>query len=73
MTNASDNKHKAKVNAIARLLELIEGVNQDLESSRSIDNTLLVKQYAHLKKDYTKQLLELLEEFNLRIHLDEAA
>ena len=55
MTNASDNKHKAKVNAIARLLELIEGVNQDLESSRSIDNTLLVKQYAHLKKDYTKQ------------------
>ncbi len=52
---------------------MIEGVNQDLESSRSIDNTLLVKQYAHLKKDYTKQLLELLEEFNLPIHLDEAA
>ena len=33
MTNASDNKHKAKVNAIARLLELIEGVNQELAAT----------------------------------------
>lgn len=71
--NASENKHKIKVNAIARLLELIEGVNQDLESSRSIDNSLLVKQYEHLKKDYTQQLLDLLEDYGLPIHLDEAA
>ncbi len=71
--NASENKHKIKVNAITRLLELIEGVNQDLERSRSIENTLLVKQYEHLKKDYTQQLLDLLEEYNLPIHLDEAA
>lgn len=71
--NASENKHKIKVNAIAMLLELIEGVNEDLESSRSIDNKLLVKQYEHLKKDYTQQLLDLLEDYNLPIHLDEAA
>lgn len=72
-TNASGNRHKSKANAIARLLELVEGADQDLESSRSIDNTLLVKQYERLKKGYAKQLLELLDEFNLPIRLDEAA
>ena len=73
MMNSSENEHKIRVNAIARLLELIEGVNQDLESSRSIDNTLLIKQYEHLKKDYTQQLLDLLKEYNLPIHIGEAA
>ena len=52
---------------------MIEGVNQELERSRSIGNTFLIKQYEHLKKDYTQQLLDLLEEYNLLIHLDEAA
>ena len=71
--NTSENKHKIKVNAIARLLELIDGVNQDLEAGKLVGNKLLVKQYKHLKKDYTQQLLELLEEYQLPIHLDEAA
>lgn len=68
-----ENKYKLQVNAIAKLLELIDGVNRDLKVAASIDAKLLVKQYEYLKKDYTQQLLELLEEYQLPIHLDEAA
>ena len=71
--NAQGERHKIKVNAIARLLELIDGVNGDLDISRQMGNEVLIKQYEYLKKDYTRQLLEILEEYRLPIHLDEAA
>ncbi|MCB0633191.1 MAG: hypothetical protein R2824_03760 [Saprospiraceae bacterium] len=56
-----------------RLLTLIDGVNEDIKASQAIGNDLLIKQYHHLKKDYTSQLLELLKNYQLPIHLDEAA
>ena len=71
--NAQEERHKIKVNAIARLLALIDGVNKDLDISRQMGNEVLIKQYEYLKKDYTQQLLEILEEYRLPIHFDEAA
>jgi hypothetical protein len=71
--NDPENKHKIKAEALQRILALIEGVNEDIKASQEMGNDLLVKQYYHLKKDYTSQLLELLANYQLPIHLDEAA
>ena len=68
-----DDKYRIQVNAIAQLLELIDGVNRDIQSGKALGNKLLIKQYEYLKKDYTQQLLALFEEYQLPIHLDEAA
>jgi hypothetical protein len=67
--NKSNDNIKLKVNAVQRLLELIEGVNKDIQNSQSIDSQLLVQQYLYLKKDYTQQLLDILSEYKLPVTL----
>lgn len=69
--NNSNKNIKIKVNAITRLLELIEGVNKDIDLSQSIGSKSMVKQYLHLKKGYTKQLLEVLSEYQLPVAIAE--
>ncbi len=52
-------------NRIRRLLDLIEGANESINIS---DDALIKKQYRHLKKDYTQQLLELLKVYDLPVN-----
>lgn len=65
-------KEKAtlKVSSIQRLLELIEDVNQDIAVSQEINSELMQKQYRHLKRKYTEEILELLAEYRLPIQLE---
>ena len=58
---------------ILRLLLFIEGVNRSLSNSREMESELLLRQYEYLKKQYTKQLLDLLAEYQLPILMAEAA
>ena len=64
-------KSIVKVNAIKRLLELIERVNVDIESSKKMNSALLVRQYEHLKRKYTAELLDILNEYRLPILMAE--
>ncbi len=61
-----------KRDAIFRLLELIEGTNEEIEISKRMNSKLMVKQAQHLKKIYTKELLELLKDYKLPIRLEAA-
>ncbi|MEM8523314.1 MAG: hypothetical protein AAGG68_01665 [Bacteroidota bacterium] len=54
---------------ILRLLQLIEGVNQSLDNSRKLKNRSMLRQYEHLKRQYTSELLELLAEYELPVQL----
>lgn len=62
-------KSKLKVNAIQHLLDLIEMANENIESSKKMNSPLMMQQYEHLKKEHTKELLELLAEYRLPIQL----
>ncbi len=64
---------KNKLNAAIRLLELIDGTNKSIEISRTMNSPLMVRQYKHLKKQYTDQLQELLLDFKLSAVLSDAA
>ena len=68
-----ESKHKLKVNALARLLELIEEVNKDIEAIQLAESEVLKKEYLYLKLDYTQQLLELLKDYDLPLQVEEAA
>lgn len=50
---------------IKRTLDLIEGANKSINLS---DDPSIRKQYQHLKKDYTQQLLELLKVYDLPVN-----
>ncbi len=58
---------------ILRLLHLIKGVNQSIDNSKEMNSQLMEKQYLHLKKEYTQELLEQLAEYRLPVLLDNAA
>ena len=64
---------KNKINAALRLLEMIDKVNGIIIISQQMKSPLMLKQYKHLKKDYTLQLQELLIEFKLKAELSDAA
>ena len=59
-------------NAILHLLELIEGANKEIEISKEMNSPLMVKQAQYLKMKYTKDLLELLEPYQLSFKLEAA-
>lgn len=59
------NNQTINVAGVNQLLGLIEGVNKDIAISQKMDSPLMVKQYQHLKEDYTQQLLELLKDYQL--------
>ncbi len=57
---------------LARLMELINDVNEQIESSKRIADKLGVKQYLHLRSQYLKELVELLSEYGLTVYIKEA-
>ncbi|HFA49630.1 MAG TPA: hypothetical protein ENJ95_11510 [Bacteroidetes bacterium] len=66
-------RNEKKYVQILRLLHLIEGVNKSIENSREMESTTMLKQYKHLKSQYTKEFLTLLAEFKMPIQLAKAA
>lgn len=54
---------------ILRLLQLIEGVNNSIDNGRKLKNRSMIRQYEHLKKQYTSELLEFLSEYKLPVQL----
>ena len=66
-------KNDKKYTRILRLLHLIEGVNKSIENSKAMNSKLMEKQYLSLKKDYTKELLEQLAEYQLPLSINAAA
>ena len=64
---------KNKINAALRLLEMIDKTNRIIRLSKEMKSPLMLKQYKYLKKDYTAQLQELLEEFQLKASISDAA
>ena len=74
MTKEKENKAlDLKLKAIKRLLVLIDEANREQELSIKIKANLMVRQAAHLKKQYTLELLDLLAEYKLPVKLLEAA
>lgn len=61
--------HDKKYIRILRLLQLIEGVNQSIDNSRKLKSRSMLRQYEDLKKQYTSEFLELLEEYKLPVQL----
>lgn len=55
-------KKITKAEAIVSQLKLIANTNKMIESSKKVDSPLMVRQYEHLKKQFTKNLLEMLME-----------
>ena len=68
MTEKSENL----VNAISHLVRLIADVNTDIQIALQRNASLELRQYRHLKKDYTHQLNGLLEELDLVSNLQPA-
>lgn len=66
-------KNDKKYIRILRLLHLIDGVNQSIENSKTMNSPLMEKQYVSLKKEYTKELLEQLADYRLPISITSAA
>ncbi len=59
--------------AIKTVLGLIAGINADIESSKTVNSPLMVRQYEHLKRQYTKDLLALLADYDLPLTMTEPA
>lgn len=59
--------------AIVKQLELLEGINRDIQRSQKLNSPLMVRQYEHLKKEYTKNFLKLLEDYKMAIGILENA
>lgn len=58
---------------IAQQIKLIKGINRDIEISKELKEPLMVRQYEHLKREYTKNLLKMLADLELPIQMKEAA
>ena len=52
-----------------RLFHLIKGVNESIAISQEMNSAFMQKQYEHLKKEYTTELLELLAVYRLPLQL----
>ena len=66
-------KNDKNINSIQRVLELISDVNREMEISKKMKSSLMVKQCQHLKIQYTNDLLELLADYKLPLSLADAA
>ncbi len=69
MKDSKANSNNEK-NAVVHLLELIEGTNKEIEISEKMNSKLMVRQAKHLKKQYTKDLLKLLEVYQLPLKFE---
>lgn len=49
------------IKALNTLLSLIEGANRSIAVAEKYNSPLEVRQYQHLRKDYLKQLSEMME------------
>jgi hypothetical protein len=58
-------KNENLIEAITHLVRLIADVNTDIEIAQQRKDNLGLRQYQHLKKDYTNQLNDLLRRLNL--------
>ncbi len=56
------NKEISRLERVAHQLELIDKINSMLNMCKEDKDTLGVRQYEHLKKQYIKNLYEMLEE-----------
>ncbi len=66
------NGSNERAQAIAHVLNLISGINRDIEISKKMNSNLMVRQYQKLKKEYTQDLLELLSEYKLPLEMSAA-
>ena len=66
-------KNDEKYIRILRLMHLMDGVNENIKNSKLVKSDLMFRQYQNLKKEYTKELLELLAEYDMPLQLAEAA
>ena len=57
--------NRKKYMQVVRLMALIEGVNKSIQLSTKMGSSLEVKQYQHLKKKYTTDLINLLKRFDI--------
>lgn len=62
-----------KTEAVVHQLKLIDGANRQIEISKKMNSELMVRQYVHLKKELTKELLNILADFNLPIQMKDVA
>ena len=63
----------SKLEKILNQLELVEDINKDIESSKIVGSKLMIKQYEHLKKQYTKNLRKMLaEDYQIEFALPKA-
>ena len=57
-----EKKEISKADKIANQLELIEDINELIESSIKVKSNLMVRQYKYLKKKYVNNLYKMLAE-----------
>lgn len=67
------NSNEEKYLKVLRLLHLIEGVNKSIENSKELGSDLMLRQYKHLKGEYTQELLVVLADYDLLLQPSEAA
>lgn len=61
---------KIRRNAFIRLLELIDGANQEIEISNELSSTLMARQAKYLKQQYVEELMTLLKEYEIPLKLE---
>ncbi len=64
---------KLKKNALDHMFVLLTDVNRDIEISKGMNSPGMVRQYERLKRQYTKDFLDLLAIYDLPIVMTEAA
>jgi hypothetical protein len=69
--NKSANK-KSMSNALSLQLELLAGVNRDIDIGKQKKSAAMVRQYEKLKREYTKELLNILAVYDLPITMTKA-
>ncbi|MEM1123877.1 MAG: hypothetical protein AAGJ18_25795 [Bacteroidota bacterium] len=67
-----DKKNTKRVDIINRQLSKIDTINEMIQMAKDGDDEFSLKQYKHLKKEYVKNLFEMLAE-NYQIPIPTAA
>jgi hypothetical protein len=71
---AKKSKNLTTIQAITHLLDVIQDFNQLITKHHAIGDEFAVKQYEHLKKNLTTDLIKMLEsEYQIRIPVQVAA
>jgi 1,2-phenylacetyl-CoA epoxidase catalytic subunit len=69
MANQSSNYPKTSLidKRFSRLLDLLIGVNESIEICKKRQDEFGIRQYEHLKKQYVKEMIELLAEMKVSV------